>query len=106
MKQHRVTAADFAPKNPGIPDAYMEDQELARIKKLAGISFGQGLLEEYQPGTSDPGIDTPNNADQDSPSPVGSEISITGADKRNLENKTTSRQGHLSGLNFGLASPI
>lgn len=37
MKQYRISAADFRIENPGIPDAHLDQQELANLQRLAGI---------------------------------------------------------------------
>lgn len=37
MKQYRVTSDDFVPKNPGVPDAFMDSVDLTRLKQLAGV---------------------------------------------------------------------
>jgi hypothetical protein len=85
MKQYRITSANFvSPGETGDPDAFMAEDELAALKRLAGIGT-LGLLEDYTAGGHDMQNGTPNNADQDSPSPVGSNISITGMEKRRLE---------------------
>jgi hypothetical protein len=88
MKQYRITSADFVSSGEsGDPDAVIDSKDLAELKKLAGIN-GLNLLEDYySAGGHDPAIDTPNDADRNSPSPVGSNISITGMEKRNLEKK-------------------
>ena len=91
MKQYRITSENFvAPGETGDPDAYIDTAELARIKRLAGV---HGLLEDYAAGGSDPQLNTPNNTDQDSPSPVGSNISVTGMEKRNLEKQYNIKPG-------------
>jgi hypothetical protein len=86
MKQYRITSEHFVtPGETGDPDAYMAADELAQLKRLAGVGT-LGLLEDYQTQHSDA-------TDQDSPSPVGSNISITGMEKRNLEKQHNIRPG-------------
>lgn len=74
MKQYRISAADFQQQNPGIPDAHLDQQELANLQRLAGIdrspdkpNFDEGnnisktanekvqLMKKYniQPGTQE-----------------------------------------------------
>lgn len=85
MKQYRITSANFyTPGDTGDPDAYMAPDDLVQLKKLAGMDT-LGLLEDYTAGSSIPQQHTVNNADQDMPSPVGSNISVTGMEKRKLE---------------------
>jgi hypothetical protein len=86
MKQYRITSEHFVtPGETGDADAYMAPDELAQLKKLAGVGFGQGLLEEYQPGMSDPGVNTPNDCDQDMSSPMGGKDSMPSSEKRQIE---------------------
>ena len=85
MKQIRITAEHFvSPGEQGHPDAGMHPDDLRRLRQLAGLT----LVEDYySAGGHDPAIDTPNDCDQNTPSPVGSNVSITGMEKRNLEKK-------------------
>jgi len=93
MKQYCITSENFVSKGEtGDPDAYMAPDDLAQLKRLAGIGT-LGLLEDYTAGGSDPQLNTPNNTDQDSPSPVGSNISVTGMEKRNLEKQHNIKPG-------------
>ena len=93
MKQYRITSANFvAPGETGDPDAFMAPDDLAQLKKLAGMDT-LGLLEDYSPGDSDPKINAMMTADQNVPSPVGSNISVTGMDTRNLEKQNHIKPG-------------
>jgi hypothetical protein len=88
MKQYRVTSANFIQAGESLePDAHMHPDDLARIKQLAGL--GANLLEDYYTaGGHDPAISTPDdNGGVGALSPVGSNISVTGMEKRNLEKK-------------------
>ena len=88
MKQYRITAADFvSPGETGAADAVMDSKDLAELRKLAGLDSLSLLEDYYTAGGHDPGIDSPNDCDQATPSPVGSNVSITGMEKRNLEKK-------------------
>ena len=93
MKQIRVTAAMFSDQHPGVDDAVMDTQDLAAIKKLAGIpSF---LIREdfYTAGGHDPALTTPNDSDAHTMSPVGSNISQTGMEKKRLERENNIKPG-------------
>lgn len=80
MKQYRITSENFVlPGETGDADAVMDSADLAEIKKLAGIVS----ISE----------DIPAPANTDSPSPVGSNISVTASEKRNLEKKHNIRPG-------------
>lgn len=72
MKQYKFTSQDFVPEGEsGEPDAIMDSADLNALKKLAGIPvIGEGA-----------NIAT----DQSTMSPVGSNISITGTEKRKIE---------------------
>jgi hypothetical protein len=94
MKQHRITAADFvAPGETGDSDAVMDSKDLAELRKLAGLDSLSLLEDYYTAGGHDPQIDAPNNTDQATPSPVGSNISITGMEKRRLERENNIKPG-------------
>ena len=91
MKQIRVTSEHFVPKGEqGYPDAGMNPDDLNQLRRLAGLT----LVEDYYTaGGHDPGIDTPNSADQDMPSPIGSNTSVTGMEKRKLEKANNIKPG-------------
>jgi hypothetical protein len=91
MKQIRVTSEHFVPKGEqGYPDAGMNPDDLNQLRRLAGLT----LVEDYySAGGHDPAIDTPNDCDQNTPSPVGSNISTTGMEKRQLEKANNIKPG-------------
>jgi len=90
MKQYRITSANFvSPGETGDADAFMAPDELAQLKKLAGMD-SLGLLEDYAPGNSDFEKNAQIATDRDMPSPMGSNISVTGMEKRQLE-----KQNHI-----------
>jgi hypothetical protein len=92
MKQYRITSENFVLQGEtGSPDAYIAADELAELKRLAGIGT-LGLLEDYQAGGKDPAMHD-DATDKDMPSPVGSNISITGMEKRNLEKQHNIKPG-------------
>jgi hypothetical protein len=95
MKQYRITSANFvSPGETGDNNAYMAPDDLAQLKKLAGIGT-LGLLEDYTAGghENSPQAMQDGAADKDMPSPVGSNISITGMEKRQLEKKNHIKPG-------------
>lgn len=80
MKQYRITSSSFVlPGETGDADAHMDPADLAELKKLAGIP---AVTEDCQIQTDQPAM-----------SPVGSNISITGQEKRDLEKKHGIRPG-------------
>lgn len=107
MKQYRVTAADFvAPGETGDPDTVMDSRDLAELRKLAGLD-SLNLLEAYTDGnTQDPSMAAlPNDSNQQIMSPVGSNISLTGQEKRNLEKKYNIQPGTPEWFKLWLSRP-
>lgn len=82
MKQYRFSSADFTPQEPTIPDAVMDDTDLDRLRQLAGLVEGQ---------------DRKASASYSNPSgmssPVGSNISVTAAEKRAIEHEKNIKPG-------------
>jgi len=90
MKQYRVTSEHFVPQGEqGYPDAHMDNSDLVRMKQLAGILVKEDF---YTAGGHDPAMDA-DAADKNMPSPVGSNISVTGMEKRNLEKQNHIKPG-------------
>lgn len=84
MKEYRFTSQNFIlPGESGDTDAVMDPQDLAELKKLAGITpLGETALDNSQ------------NPNRINPlSPVGSNISVTGTEKRQLEKQHGIRPG-------------
>jgi hypothetical protein len=55
MKQYRITSSNFVlPGETGDPDAYMDPDDLARLKEMAGI--GSGVPKAPAPSTEDVNI--------------------------------------------------
>ena len=101
MKQYRITSSDFvSPGETGDPDAFMASEDLAQLKRLAGLS---GLLEEYAPGQSDTDVNAQINTDQNLPSPVGSIMSS--ADKRRAEKENHIKVGSPEWFKLWYAKP-
>lgn len=87
MKQYRITSEHFVtPGETGDADAYMAPDELAELKRLAGVG-SLGLLEDYNPDESS----VMSAADQDLPSPVGS--IDNGSKKRQIEKEKNIKVG-------------
>lgn len=81
MKQYRITSEHFVlPGETGDQDAVMDPADLAELKKLAGIV--SPIAENVQDAST-----------QTAMSPVGSNISVTGQEKRDLEKKHGIRPG-------------
>jgi hypothetical protein len=93
MKQYRYTSENFvAQGETGEPDAVMDLADLQQLKKLAGLD--NPLLEDYYTaGGHDPAITTPNDSNTNPMSPVGSNISVTGMEKRKLEKTNNIKVG-------------
>lgn len=81
MKQYRITQADFVlPGESGDADAVMDAQDLAEIKRLAGIT---GLLEA-EAGVYTGHNPVPQEVEAGIQSPVGSNISYTAKERNDL----------------------
>lgn len=89
MKQYRFTSANFImPGETGDDNAIMDPEDLARIKKLAGI-----VTEDfYTSGGHDPMLTAPNDCDSNSNSPVGSNTG-TNLNKKALEKQNNIKPG-------------
>lgn len=82
MKQYRITSENFIlPGETGDEDAVMDARDLAEIKRLAGIT---GLLEA-EAGMYTGNNTVPQGTEDGIESPVGSNISTTSAERRELE---------------------
>ena len=104
MKQYRITSENFVQSGEtGDPNAYMAPDDLAELKRLAGIGT-LGLLEDYQAGGKDPAMND-DATDKDMPSPVGSNISITGMEKRNLEKQYNIKPGTPEWFQLWMSKP-
>jgi hypothetical protein len=91
MKQYRFTSENWIIQGEsGHDDAVMDTADLARIKKLAGIPITE---DYYEAGGHDPALSTPNDSNVGNMSPVGSNISYTGMEKRRLERENNIKPG-------------
>ena len=82
MKQYRFTSSDFAPQEPAIDDAVMDQADLNNLRRLAGLP----MLEDKHATSS-------NRNPSGSMSPVGSNISVTAAEKRAIEHEKNIKPG-------------
>jgi len=90
MKQYRITQADFVLQGEtGDADAVMDARDLNELKRLAGIT---GLLEA-EAGMYTGQNTVPQAGEEGIQSPVGSNISITANDRRQLEAEYGAKPG-------------
>jgi hypothetical protein len=92
MKQYRITSANFVtPGETGDTDAYMAPDDLAQLKKLAGVGT-LGLLEDYAAGgrTMDPQSQA---VDADMSSPLGGKDSMPNSEKYQLQKSKNIKVG-------------
>lgn len=90
MKQYRVTSENFVLQGEtGDTDAVMDSQDLAQLKKLAGIT---GLLEAGAGMYTGPST-IPHAAEDGVQSPVGSNISKTAETRNELEKEYCAKPG-------------
>ena len=88
MKQYRITSADYVlTGETGDDDAVMDSADLNQIRKLAG------LVTEGEAGAVAGIANTPRASEDGIISPVGSNISITGSERRELENEYGAQPG-------------
>ncbi len=80
----RVTAADFAPKEPTIDDAIMNEDDMNELRRLAGLP----MLE-----TRDQQAHAGNNNPSGLRSPMGSNISATAMEKKQIEHEKNIKPG-------------
>lgn len=78
MKQYRFTSADYAPQEPAIDDAVMDQEDLNNLRRLAGLP----MLEQKHTKKTNGSL-----------SPVGSNISVTAAEKRAIEHEKNIKPG-------------
>jgi hypothetical protein len=92
MKQYRITSANFvSPGETGDPNAHMDADDLAQLKRLAGVGT-LGLLEDYTAGghENSPAAQHAMADDVDMSSPLGGKDSMPDSEKRQLE-----KQNHI-----------
>lgn len=104
MKQYRITSADFVTQGEtGDADAYMAPDDLAQLKKLAGVS-SLGLLENYDPNATTGGV--MSAAEEAHQSPVGSNSEIDAVEKRKLEKSKNIKVGTPEWFQLWFAKPF
>jgi len=84
MKQHRIVTRSYAEDH--IPEAYMPADDLAQIKRLAGL--GTGLLEDFAAPTPEAEMGEPLTT-----SPVGSDSHMSMSEKRRIEKDLNIKTG-------------
>ena len=90
MKQYRITSEHFVHQGEtGDADAVMDSADLNELKRLAGIT---GLLEA-EAGVYTGQNTVPQAAETGIQSPVGSNISYTANDRRQLEREYNAKPG-------------
>jgi hypothetical protein len=86
MKQYRISSDNF--QNNSTDDAVMHPDDLAEIKRLAGLPVTEG-----GPGVLSGIPATPRAAEDGIISPVGSNISTTAQERNELEREYHARPG-------------
>ena len=74
----KVTAADFAPKEPTIDDAVMNEDDMNELRRLAGLPMLETRDKQAHAGNNNPG---------GLRSAMGSNISATAMEKKRLEHE-------------------
>ena len=94
MRQYRITSADFVlPGETGDTDAVMDAADLARIKQLAGIMETAPVPGGLQGAVAGMMDNVPNSTEYGTQSPVGSNISYTAQERRDLEREYHAKPG-------------
>ena len=90
MKQYRITSEHFVLQGEtGDADAVMDSRDLYELKKLAGVT---GLLEA-EAGVYSGQNTVPQAVEDGIESPVGSNISFTAQERRDLEREYGAKTG-------------
>jgi hypothetical protein len=90
MKTYRITSENFVLQGEtGDADAVMDPQDLTELKRLAGIT---GLLEA-EAGVYTGQNTVPQATEYGIQSPIGSNISYTAEDRRELEREYHAKPG-------------
>ena len=98
MKQYRITSENFVtPGETGDADAYMAPDDLAQIKKLAGVG-SLGLLENYQQIQQ-------QDVDKDMSSPMGGKDSMPDTDKYQIQKDKHIKVGSPEWFQLWFAKP-
>jgi hypothetical protein len=107
MKQYRITSANFvSPGETGDNDAFMAPDDLAQLKKLAGVG-ALGLLEDYTAGghqNNDLAGDV-ESVDKDMSSPMGGKDSMPNSEKYQIQKSKNIKVGSPEWFQLWFAKP-
>ena len=95
MKQYRITSADFVHQGEtGDTDAFMAPDDLAQLKRLAGVG-SLGLLEDYTAGGHQNSDLGPNAqaVDADMSGPMGGKDSMPNSEKYQIQKSKNIKVG-------------
>ena len=105
MKQYRITSEHFVtPGETGDTDAYMAPDDLAQLKKLAGVGT-LGLLEDYTAGGHQQ-TDMAAAHDEDMSSPLGGKDSMPNSEKYQIEKSKSIKVGTPEWFQLWFAKPF
>lgn len=97
MKQYRFTSEHFIlPGETGEADAFMDNAQLQELRKLAGLSIGEGaggMGDNGAGAVSGLGIQTPQAQEVGIKSPVGSLTNNSTKDRNDLIQEYSARTG-------------
>lgn len=98
MKQYRITSEQFVtPGETGDADAFMAPDDLAQLKKLAGVG-SLGLLEDYNQIQQ-------QATDTDMSSPLGGKDSMPNSEKYQIEKSKHIKVGTPEWFQLWFAKP-
>lgn len=104
MKQYRITSENFVSQGEtGDADAYMAPDDLAQLKKLAGVG-SLGLLEDYTAGGHSPEQQA-QAVDQEMSSPLGGKDSMPNSEKYQIEKSKHIKVGTPEWFQLWFAKP-
>lgn len=104
MKQYRITSEHFVtPGETGDADAFMAPDDLAQLKRLAGVGT-LGLLEDYTAGGHQQ-HDMVDAHDEDMSSPLGGKDSMPNSEKYNIEKSKHIKVGTPEWFQLWFAKP-
>ena len=93
-RQYRFTSQNFVlPGESGDADAYIDPNELQELRKLAGLPVLEDMGDNGAGLVSGLGIETPQAQETGISSPLGSNESISAADRKQLEREYHAQTG-------------
>lgn len=105
MKQYRITSEHFVtPGETGDADAFIAPDELAQLKKLAGVG-SLGLLEDYTAGGHQQS-DLAAAHDEEMSSPLGGKDSMPNSEKYQIEKSKGIKVGTPEWFQLWFAKPF